>query len=130
MTEKSAHGQVGGDDTLYWGTVNSRHEGYYLCAILNSPELTEFVRPLMSYGKDERHIDKHVWKLPIPLYKAENQVHARLAELGARQAEFVAGLGLDEGANFVGLRRTVRKALPTAPEADEVDELVLGLPDQ
>ncbi len=41
------------DHTLYWGPVASRDEGLYLCAILNSPSLTELVRPLISYGKDE-----------------------------------------------------------------------------
>ncbi|WP_283139764.1 N-6 DNA methylase [Rhizohabitans arisaemae] len=118
------------DKALYWGAVASRAEGYFLCAILNSPALTQLVRPLMSYGKDERHIDKHVWKLPIPFYESSNQVHARLAELGACQAELVADLELDESANFVGLRRTVRKALAAGPESDEVDELVLELLDQ
>jgi hypothetical protein len=29
------------DHKLYWGTVTSREEGLYLCAILNSPVLTE-----------------------------------------------------------------------------------------
>jgi hypothetical protein len=48
---------------LYWGAVANRAEGLYLCSILNSPLITDLVRPLMSYGKDERDIDKHVWKL-------------------------------------------------------------------
>ena len=52
------------DKALYWGAVNSPAEGSILCAILNSPALTRLVRPLMSYGKDERHIDKHVWNYP------------------------------------------------------------------
>lgn len=66
------------DHKLYWGTVTSQAEGWYLCAILNSPELTQLVRPLMSYGKDERDIDKHVWKLPIPLYNPADIIHQRL----------------------------------------------------
>ena len=53
---------------LYWGTVSNRDEGYFLCADINRPELTQLVRPLMSYGKDERHIDEQVWKLPVPTY--------------------------------------------------------------
>ncbi|GGT37622.1 N-6 DNA methylase [Nonomuraea spiralis] len=118
------------DHTLYWGTVASRSEGYFLCAILNSPELTDLVRPLMSYGKDERHIDKHVWKLPIPLYDPSNEVHARLATLGGLGAGFVAALDLDESKNFVSLRQDVRKVLAQGPYASEVDELVVGLLDQ
>lgn len=70
------------DHTLYWGSVNSQAEELYVCAILNCPELPQLVRPFMSYGKDERHIDKHVWKLPIPVYNPANETHKRLSELG------------------------------------------------
>ncbi|MEV7806452.1 N-6 DNA methylase [Microbispora sp. NPDC088329] len=115
------------DHKLYWGTVTSPAEGHYLCAILNSPALTALVRPLMSYGKDERDIDKHVWKLPIPIYDSANQVHVRLSELGRHESEAVADLDLDEGADFVSLRRLTRKALAAGPYADEIEELVLGL---
>ncbi|WP_344576392.1 N-6 DNA methylase [Nonomuraea roseoviolacea] len=118
------------DKALYWGTVNSRAEGHYLCAILNSPSLTRLVRPLMSYGKDERHIDKHVWKLPIPLFDGTDDLHSRLAELGQRQAALVDRLGLDENADFITLRRLVRKALAAGPYADEINELVVFLLDQ
>jgi hypothetical protein len=48
------------EHSLYWGTVTSRAEGFYLCSILNSPLITDLVRPLMAYSKDERHIDKHI----------------------------------------------------------------------
>ncbi|MBO4270408.1 N-6 DNA methylase [Microbispora triticiradicis] len=118
------------DKSAYWGTVTSEAEGYFLCCILNSPIFTQLVRPLMSYGKDERHIDKHIWKLPIPLYNSNDPVHARLAELGRREAHLVAGLQLDESGNYIKLRQIVRKALSEGPYADEVDELVVGLLDQ
>ena len=58
------------NNKLYWCAVVSEHEANFLCAILNSPVTTDFVRPLMSYGKDERDIHKHVWKLPIPEFDA------------------------------------------------------------
>jgi len=60
---------------LYWGTVSNRDEGHFLCAVINCPELTQVVRPLMSYGKDEHHIDKQVWKLPVPTYDLANETH-------------------------------------------------------
>jgi hypothetical protein len=43
----------------------------------------------MSYGKDERHIDKALWKLPIPLYDNVVAEHRRLAELGQACADHV-----------------------------------------
>ncbi|MFD2460539.1 N-6 DNA methylase [Amycolatopsis samaneae] len=118
------------ENTLYWATVTTREEGWYLCAILNTPTLTDLVRPLMSYGKDERHIDKHLWKLPIPLYDAANPTHRRLAELGAASAERVANLDIDMSANFVTLRRRIREHLAASPHADELEEIVVGMLDQ
>ncbi|MFE4048907.1 hypothetical protein [Streptomyces sp. YIM B13518] len=112
------------DHKLYWGTVRTREEGMYLCVILNAPALTEIVRPLMSYGKDERDIDKAVWQLPIPEFDPANLGHRRLAELGAAEAERIAALELDESKNFVKLRQVVRSVIATSPDAEEVDELV------
>jgi hypothetical protein len=109
---------------LYWGTVATRAEGMYLCAILNTAAVTELVRPLMSYGKDERDIDKAVWELPIPHYDPLNPAHARLAELGELEAARIAELGLDESKNFVKLRQTVRQVLTESPYAEELDQLV------
>lgn len=117
------------DHTLYWGSVASREEGRYLCAILNSPSLTEAVRPLMSYGKDERHIDKAVWQLPIPQYNPDNLMHRRISEIGEIQENFVKEISLDESKNFVVLRRAVRGLLQTEPNSEELDQLVRELVD-
>ncbi|MEU2399939.1 hypothetical protein ABZ764_18345 [Streptomyces pseudogriseolus] len=96
----------------------------YLCAILNTPALTEVVRPLMSYGKDERHVDKAVWQLPIPEFDPANPGHQRLAELGAAEGARIAALELDETKNFVKLRQVVRSVIATSPDAEELDDLV------
>jgi hypothetical protein len=31
----------------------------------------------MSYGKDDRDFDKHIWLLPVPLYDPTSDIHAR-----------------------------------------------------
>lgn len=115
------------DHKLYWGTVSSMEEGLFLCAILNAPIITELVRPLMSYGKDERDIDKHIWKLPIPPYNSAKPAHQRLVELGRQEAKLVKELDLDEDANFVVLRRQVRTALAAGTHAEEIAEIVTEL---
>ena len=112
---------------LYWGTVSSRDEGYFLCAVLNCPEITQLVRPLMSYGKDERDIDKQVWKLPIPMYDPANETHRRLSELGRQEAETVAALDLDEHGNFITLRQTVRRELASHAAATEISDVITEL---
>ncbi|MEU8425080.1 N-6 DNA methylase [Micromonospora sp. NPDC048835] len=115
------------DHSLYWAPISCLEEGLYLCAILNSPLLTELARPLMSYGKDERHVDKHVWKLPIPLYDPADGAHQRLANLGAAQHEVVSRLSLDERADFTALRRMVRNELARHPTGGQVDAEVARL---
>ena len=74
---------------LYWAATNDEDEADYLCAIMNSAITTVFLRPYMSYGKDERDIHKHVWQLSIQIYDKKYSTHARLVELG-RQAEAIA----------------------------------------
>ncbi|WFE35600.1 N-6 DNA methylase [Micromonospora sp. WMMD975] len=115
------------EHALYYCAIDSRAEGHYLSAILNSPALTTLARPLMSYSKDERHIDKHVWKLPIPRYDDADRTHRRLAELGQDQCQFVAGLDLEEGRYFVTLRRRVRAALAGHPTTAEIEAAVMEM---
>ncbi|GAA1790048.1 N-6 DNA methylase [Planosporangium flavigriseum] len=112
------------EHALYFCTVASRAEGNYLCAILNSPVLTELVRPLMSYGKDERDVSKHLWRLPIPLYDPDDPKHQRLADLGSQQARAVEAMDIDVHANFVTLRRQVRAALAAHPGSTEIGAIV------
>lgn len=116
------------DHKLYWGAVATAAEGHYLCAVLNSPVTTELVRPLMSYGKDERDIDKAIWRLAIPTYDPADPQHAALAGLGAQAAALVAGLDLDEG-NFVTHRRHVREVLAASELGPQSDIAVTALLD-
>ena len=81
----------------------------------------------MSYGKDERDIDKALWRLPIPLYDENVTEHQQLAQLGRACAAEVSALPLDEAANFVTLRRRVREALAASTVANEANELVIDL---
>lgn len=117
------------EHSLYWATVTSYNEAFYLLAILNSPALTELVRPLLPYSKDERHIDKYVWELPIPTYDNTNSEHLRLAEIGKVETERIGALDLDTSKNFVALRRLVRQHLLESPDAEELDLLVRELLD-
>lgn len=115
------------DHKLYWGAAADEEEALYLCAVLNSPTVTERVRPLMSYGKDERDIDKAVWRLPIPIYSPNSELHRRLAQLG-RDAELeVTALSIDERAHFPALRRALRKHLASTSTGREITEAVEAL---
>lgn len=108
---------------VYWASVGSPDEANYLVGILNAAILTELVRPLMSYGKDERHIDKAVWKLPIPTYNPADPSHQRIAVL----SEALARDGADQAfstTNFVTIRKTLRAQASTSERGQELDALV------
>lgn len=112
---------------LYWMPVFSEEEADYLCAILNSASTTEQVRPLMTYGKDERDIAKHIWELPVPRFDAQNSSHRRLSEIGATLEAWVAGLQLRSNRYFASLRQDIRQALEARDDVREADEIVFEM---
>jgi hypothetical protein len=81
----------------------------------------------MSYGKDERDIDKAVWRLRIPLYDPDDDQHRRLVELGRQAEAEIRALDIDESRHFPALRRQIRQHLADSPTGREIDELVEGL---
>jgi SAM-dependent methyltransferase len=108
---------------LYWATAASADEGYYLCAILNSPITTELVRPYMSYGKDERDIHKHVWELPIEEYDTENDMHMRLAGLGKQATTLASRLELRKELHFASQRRQIREYIADTEVGKRINEI-------
>ncbi|WP_123834159.1 hypothetical protein [Methylobacterium currus] len=112
------------DSNLYWCNVQTVEEANYLCCILNCPTTTEMLRPLMSYGKDERHVHKHIWQLPIQEYDASNSKHARLAFLGGELTLIAASYEIRKDIHFSAARRDIRNALDLTPAAAEVRDLV------
>lgn len=114
------------DHKLYWAAVSTQSEGHYLVGILNAPSLTELVRPLMSYGKDERDIDKAVWRLPIPTYAPDDPIHTEIAQLAGELGEEISAMSFRSD-NFVTIRRDIRKHLTTSPSGQRLDSLVGAL---
>lgn len=112
---------------LYWAAMHSEEEANYLMGVLNAPVTTELTRPLMSYGKDERHIHKHVWELPIPVFDPSDASHRRIAELSADCEKLVAGFAIDPGLHFAATRRHIREFLQTTDSGRELAELVFEL---
>jgi hypothetical protein len=81
----------------------------------------------MSYGKDERHIDMAVWRLPIPLYNPSDEQHLQLADLGRQAENEVAALDIDESKHFPSLRRQIRKHLANSSTGRQIDNLMESL---
>ncbi len=112
------------EHSLYWATAASTAEAQYLCAILNSVTFTNLVRPFMSYGKDERHFDKHIWQLPVPLYDRTDDLHSRLSARGAELEAAIGRLELLPGRQFSAVRRDVRGFIAESEAGRDVEALV------
>ncbi len=112
------------DHKLYWATAATTAEAQYLCAILNSATITELVRPFMSYGKDERDFDKHIWQLPIPLHDPTDDLHSRLSARGAELEVAIGQLMLDPHRHFAAVRRDIRKFIAESEAGRDVEALV------
>jgi hypothetical protein len=115
------------EHALYWATAASTAEAQYLCAILNSAKITELARPFMSYGKDERHFDKNIWQLPIPLYDPTNDLHTRLSKRGAELEAEIAKIVIDPTRHFPAVRRDIRKFIAASEAGQDVESLVADL---
>ena len=70
------------EGTTYFYNTSSKHEAYYLCAIFNSNELNEKIKPLQTKGTfGPRDIHQTVFQFNIPLYDSKNKSHNKLSEI-------------------------------------------------
>jgi hypothetical protein len=112
---------------LYWAPLASEVEADFLCAILNAPVTTELARPLMSYGKDERDIHKHIWELTIPEFDPSDDTHRRIAALGGDLERIAATFRIDETVHFAATRRHMRDFIMETAEGQDLNDLVAEL---
>ena len=128
------------DYTLFYVNCGTLQEAYYLLAIINSTTLYDAVMPLMPKGQfGARHLQKHLWKLPIPEFDAGNVLHASLAIAGewtaAGAAERLAELRAERGDRMTvtiarrELREWLRSSLDWAV-IERLMHLLIGNPPQ
>ena len=121
------------DYTLFWIACSDIQEANYLLAIINSQALYEAVASLMPKGQfGARHLEKHLWKLPIPEFDAGNSLHVRVSEAGEvaalGAAKQLTQLHQDRGEVTVTVvRREIRKWLREKAEGKAVEEAVGAL---
>jgi SAM-dependent methyltransferase len=109
---------------LYWSACRDPDEADYVCGTLNSPVTTELTRPLMSYGKDERDIHRHVWELPIPRFETANPTHQRIASLAREIERACSNVAVDERLHFAATRRAFREHIEGLPQGEELNTLI------
>ena len=112
---------------LDWASVGSPEEGQYLCAVLNSPEMTVLAEPHMTSGKGGgRHIGKSLWKVPVPRYDAADSLHVELSQAGSMAEDLVAEIELPRTVHGTQ-RRLIRKELAQSDVGKTIDRLVARL---
>ena len=72
------------DTSLYQVACRSRNEAYYLLSIINSTTLAAETKPFCTtnWAREIRNLHKHLWKLPIPEFDPDDDLHIWLAKLG------------------------------------------------
>ena len=122
------------DYTLFWIDCNEIQEANYLLAIINSDALYQAVQPMMAKGQfGARHLQKHLWKLPIPEFDAGEPLHQAVADAGAAAAsgasQRLAELRAERGERLTVTiaRRELRKWLRASPEGQAVETAVRAL---
>ena len=119
------------DYTLFWMTCKDLQEANYLLAIINSETLYKALEPLMPKGLfGARHVQKHLWRLPIPEFDPKQRLHARIAKAGATAAAAAAKqleqLREERGDKLTVTiaRRELRKWLRASKEGKAVETAV------
>lgn len=115
------------EHALYWLNVGSEEEARYLVAVLNAPIATEVVSVYQSVGlQGARHFDNYVWRMPIPQFNPDEELHRQLSHLGA-ESEAVANEVEVERTNFKAARNLVRDALRDTGLTVQLDAAVVEL---
>ena len=116
------------DHTLYWAKVDSKQEGLYLLAILNSETARHLAEHLQSRGQwGARHFDKVILSLPIPHFDSSNKLHTALSRAAAHAEQVASAVQLNEGMHFITARKRIRAALDEDGISQKIDKLVAEL---
>ena len=117
------------DTTLYQATCRNLNEAYYLLAIINSNTLRTSVDQFMPKGLfGARHLHKHLWKLHIPAYDANDASHTDLSRLGKRAATEAEKIiaNLETSAPSVTKTRSILRHQwqPNSPTTQQIETAV------
>lgn len=116
------------EHALYWAEAESKTEGRYLTAILNSETVRSRIASAQAKGQwGARHFDKVIFQLPIPRFESGNGLHRELAAAAERAEQVAAGVSIPVGVRFVRARQLIREALREDGVATNIDSLVARL---
>jgi hypothetical protein len=113
------------DHKLYWATISSNEEAYYLLALFNSETIRARAEKWQSQGQwGARDFDKVAFNLPIPKFDAGESLHNELAVCGVEAETISASARRSEGEHFTRSRKRIREALADVGLAERINHLV------
>lgn len=123
------------ESTLYWIECDDWAEAYYISTIINSTALWDSVIPLApkNWAGNSRHVQKHLWRLPIPEFDPDESLHLELAEAGAEAALGAESVWREieaerraagKSVSVTVARREIRAWLAESAEGERVEALV------
>ena len=123
------------DYKLFWIVCKDMSEANYLLAIINSITLATAVNQYTTpnWAGNTRDLQKHLWKLPIPEFDPNDDVHTAIANAGATAVtgsrKKLEELRKEKGNNLTVTiaRREIRKWLRGSPEGRNVERTVRQL---
>lgn len=128
------------DYTLFWVRCESPAEAHYLASVINTRTVEHAVARWMPKGQfGSRHLQKHLWRLPIPAFDPVECLHVELATMGAEAeteaAERYAALCSERAAagrmtSINTVRSELRAWLRESSLGRRIDGLVERLLDQ
>lgn len=107
--------------------TDNEMEAYYLCAILNSKLVDEWIKPLQNKGDwGERDIHKRPLLLPFPSYDGTNPIHSSIVKISRDCRDKVfSNLDKTKSKSIGRDRRVIRDLLKD--EMEQLNELVTSI---
>ncbi|SKY24380.1 type I restriction-modification system methyltransferase subunit [Mycobacteroides abscessus subsp. massiliense] len=116
------------DHKLYWAPVPTESEANYICAVINSARLFNFVKPLQALGLLQgRDWDKNIFAFPFPRYDDTDSLHLDLTALGAQAATIAAGVDVSGARTFQAARSLVVRELVLSGVSAKIELAVAAL---
>ena len=78
----------------------------------------------MPYGKDERHVHKHIWQLVVPTYDQDDVSHRQIVALGREMAQLAGDYPVKSDLHFATTRRRMRNLMEGTPSGKCLGEIV------
>jgi hypothetical protein len=117
------------ESKTYFFETNDELEAFYLCAVLNSKVVDDWIKPMQNIGDwGERDIHKRPLLLPIPKFDPNDIRHVSLAMIGKRCKTIIMSNLEKLGTKSIGRDRTLARKL-LADELKQINDIVIQLID-